>query len=328
MSETRARSDSGNAVASAAAEAGTGDLTIRPLSAGEEELFTAFPASSLAGIQSIGRDFGELLRLDQYRLEWTWVALRQGEVVARAAWWGGPDDARPIALDWFDFGTDVAAGAALLRAAPFREAEYCLVMPPAWRQDPVAKAEGELRIEAAERAGMRSLVERLRYEWTPAAGLPDRPGRLDFRPEPSDPAMLGVLRRIVVGSLDAHMRRITERQGADAAAQDELDFLRWMPSPRGWFRLAYTQAGELVGLAVPGRTHAAPCIGIVGVVPEQRGHGYAYDLLVEATRMHVAEGAESIVAETDVTNAPMAATFARAGYPIVQERVYLTWPQG
>jgi hypothetical protein len=35
------------------------------------------------------------------------------------------------------------------------------------------------------------------------------------------------------------------------------------------------------------------------------------------------EGADHIVAGTDQTNFPMAATFAKAGYPIVQERIDL-----
>lgn len=92
---------------------------------------------------------------------------------------------------------------------------------------------------------------------------------------------------------------------------------------RVWWRLAYTVDGELVGLTVPGRNYGGPTIGIVAVVPERRGHGYAYDLLVEATHLLVAEGATEITAETDTANTPMAATFARAGYPVVQERVYL-----
>jgi ribosomal protein S18 acetylase RimI-like enzyme len=124
--------------------------------------------------------------------------------------------------------------------------------------------------------------------------------------------------------LDAHSRKARDSGGLDLAAQEELDFLRWMPSPREWWRLAYTRDGELVGLTVPGRNYASPVIGLIGVVPEQRGNGYAYDLLVEATHMLVDEGVEQITAETDVTNTPMAANFAKVGYPIVQERVYLT----
>jgi ribosomal protein S18 acetylase RimI-like enzyme len=114
------------------------------------------------------------------------------------------------------------------------------------------------------------------------------------------------------------------RGGPDEAARDQMEFLLSMPSPREWWRLAYTVDGELAGFAVPGRTYRGPSIALIAVLPEQRGHGYAYDLLVEATHMLVAEGAEVITSETDTTNTPMAATFARAGYPIAQERIYLT----
>jgi len=170
---------------------------------------------------------------------------------------------------------------------------------------------------------MKPFVERLRYTWTPAAGLPERPGRLQYRPEPDDDVILDVLGRLTEGSLDAHQRRIADKEGTEAAAKDDLEFLHWMPSPREWWRLAYTVDGELVGLTVPGANFGGPVIGIVGVVPEQRGHGYAYDLLVEATHLLVETGATEITAETDVTNTPMAATFKRAGYPVTQERLYL-----
>lgn len=299
------------------------DVVVRPLVAGEEELFLSLTEPALVGVQSVGRDYRELTGLGQYRPEWTWVALRGDRVVARAAWWGAPDDDKPITLDWLDFRDGESdAAVAILRAAGI-EAEYCLVLPPRWRADPAARKAGEGRIEVAERAGMRLFVERLRYTWTPADGLPERPGRLRFEPEPDDGVIFDVLRRIAHGSLDAHQQRNMALGGPDAVAREELEFLRWLPSPRAWWRVASTVDGEVVGLTVPGRNYGGPTIGIVGVVPEQRGHGYAYDLLLEATHLLVAEGAGQITAETDTTNTPMAATFTRAGYPITQERVYL-----
>lgn len=60
-----------------------------------------------------------------------------------------------------------------------------------------------------------------------------------------------------------------------------------------------------------------------GTVPEQRGHGYGYDLLAECTHFLAAEGAEFIAGATDRGNIPMAAAFARAGHRISQERVHL-----
>jgi RimJ/RimL family protein N-acetyltransferase len=300
------------------------DLVVRPLVSGEEELFLSLTEPSLVGVQSFGRDYRELAALGQYRPELTWVALRGDRVVARAAWWIGPDDEKPIALDWLDFvDGESAAAVDILTAAGF-DAKYGLVLPPHWRDDPAARKAGEGRIDVAQRAGMRLFVERLRYTWTLADGLPDRPGRLRFEPEPDDDRIFDVLRRIAQGSLDAHQRRNMADGGPDAAARDELDFLHWLPSPREWWRLAYTMDGELAGLTVPGRNYNSATIGIVGVVPEQRGNAYAYDLLVEATHLLVAEGAEQVTAETDTTNTPMAATFARAGYPITQERIYFT----
>lgn len=133
--------------------------------------------------------------------------------------------------------------------------------------------------------------------------------------------MLDVFRRVHHDTLDAHARRTIATAGLDAAAQEDLDLLRWLPSPRQWWLLAYDEAGELVGLTIPARNHNDPIIAYVGVVPEHRGHGYAYDLLAEATHRLVAEGADRIVAATDTTNTPMAAAFAKAAYPIALHRI-------
>lgn len=295
-------------------------LELRPLVAGEEDLFLSLQDPALVGTQSVGRDYREFVELRQYRPEWTWVALRDGVVVARAAWWGGPDDQKPLALDWLDFapGEDDAAVAMLRKAAV--DVGYCLLLPPGWRDKPAVKAAGEARIDVAQRAGITPVVERLHYRWTQADGLPPRPGRLVFREEPDDDKILAALTLIAHGSLDAHERRAAS---PEAAAKHEMDFLHWMPSPREWWRLAFTPDGALVGLTVPGRNYSNPVIGIIGVVPAQRGNGYAYDLLIEATHLLVDEGVDDITAETDTTNTPMAANFAKAGYPVTQERVYL-----
>ncbi|MFE0627654.1 GNAT family N-acetyltransferase [Streptomyces sp. NPDC058864] len=299
------------------------DLVIRPLAAGEEALFESLPDPGLVGFAAFGDTYGGMAAAGEYRPEWTWVALRDGVVVARAAWWAGPEDDEPLALDWFDF-TDAGAAAELLRTSPLR-AEYSLKLPPGWRDVAAVREQARARIDAAVAAGLTPLVERFRYRWTPDCGVPARPGRLEFRPEPDDGAFLDVFRRIHRGSLDAHVRRTVAASGLEAAAREQLDYLRWLPSPREWWRLAYDSAGDLVGLSVPGRHYGDPLIGYIGVVPEHRGHGYAYDLLVEATHKLADEGVDRIVAGTDQANTPMAAHFARAGYPIAQERIDLIW---
>jgi GNAT superfamily N-acetyltransferase len=298
------------------------DLVIRPLRAGEEHLFETLSDPALVGPGWAGRDFRATLARREYRPEWTWIASRHDRVVARAAWIGSPTDDEPFCLDWFDFGADPDAGTALLRTAPY-ETDYVLRLPVGWRDTPDVRHEAQRRLDVAERAGMKPLVERLHYGWTPSCGLPEPPGRLGFRPEPDDDVVLDVLRQIVAGTLDAHERRTIAERGLDAAARAELEFVHWMPSPREWLRLAYTPDGEVAGLAVPGHNHRDPVIAFIGVVPAQRGHGYGYDLLVEATHLLAADGADRVIADTDATNTPMAAAFRRAGYPITEERIFL-----
>jgi RimJ/RimL family protein N-acetyltransferase len=298
------------------------DLVIRPLAAGEEPLFDSLADPSLVGRGFLGERYADGAARGEYRPQWTWVALRGETVVARAAWWAGPGDDAPMVLDWLDF-TEPDAAVQLLRAAGLR-AEYSLVVPPGWRDTPEAARAARARIAVAEAVGLTLLVERYHYRWTPECGLPARPGRLEFRPEPDDAVILDVCQRVLPGSLDAHARRAIASCGPDAA-RDDLAHLLWMPSPREWWRLAYTPGGDLVGLTVPCRNHHDPVVGYVAVLPEHRGHGYAYDLLAEATHVLVGQGADRIVANTDVPNIPMAATFAKAGYPITQHRIDLTY---
>ncbi|WP_062214199.1 GNAT family N-acetyltransferase [Streptomyces sp. NBRC 109706] len=302
------------------------DLVIRPLADDE----TSAPFHSLPDPGVVGRAllpsphdrFETVAAGGEYRPEWTWLAFRGDTVVARVAYWGSENDASPKALDWFDF-TDREAAVALLRATPF-DAEYELVLPPGWREDPAALAAAEARIEAATEAGYRTLTERFRYVWTTECGLPENPGRLEFRPEPDDGAVFDVLRRIHSDTRDHHALRAIAKHGPDGAAQEEMDFINWLPSGRETLRLAYTPEGALVGIQIPGQNPAGACVGLIGVVPEQRGHSYGYDLLAECTHTLVAHGAKRIAAATDVGNSAMAASFARAGYPIAQHRYCMT----
>jgi RimJ/RimL family protein N-acetyltransferase len=267
-----------------------------------------------------------MLAAGHYRPAWTWVALRDGRLVARAAWWGAPDREHPSLLDWFDLGTDpdrVEVGARLLgtanqalRTEDGRRPEYRLFLPADWRTQPELRDAIQDQLAAAGQAGMELLDERRRYEWTPAAGLPERSDRLTFRPvgTADTDQVLVALREISHASLDIHTVREVGRAGAEQAARTQLAGLDGLGGPRSWWRLAFAPDGQLVGIAVPAGNFEGPVIGFIGVVPGQRGAGYGLDLLAEATHILAAEGADRIRADTDSTNTPMAAAFERAGY--------------
>lgn len=287
------------------------DPVIRALDESDAHLFDALP-------DPLGARAAH--RLTTWRPDWQRVALRDGTVVARAAWWGGPNDTEPLTVDCFDLiEGEEEAGAALLRSAPWR-VEVELNLPPGWRDSPEARAAAEARFTALRAAGYDLLVERFIYRWTPACGLPERPGRLVFGPEPDDSVFFDALRRIHSVTLDAHAQRAVRQGGVEQAAQEEIDFFRWCPSPREWWQVARTPEGDLAGIHIPAHNPSGPCIGFIGVVPEQRGHGYARDLLAECTHYLAERGAEFIAAATDQGNFPMAAHFAKAGYPVIRER--------
>jgi len=294
------------------------DLVIRALDEREAPLFDAL--SDPLGAR-------ESHRLTRHRPDWKRVALRDGKVVARGAWWGGPDDTAPVNVNWFDVAEgEEEAGAELLRTAPW-QVELEMNLPAGWREDPELWAAAKVRFTAMEKAGYELLVERFLYRWTPEHGLPERPGRLEFRPEPDDAVFFDLLRRIHSATLDAHALKAIEEDGLDRAAQEELDFFHWCPSPREWWQIAHTPQGDVAGMHIPAHNSSGPCIGFIGVVPEQRGHGYAYDLLAECTHYLVERGAEFVTAATDRGNFPMAANFAKAGYPVVRERLNYCPPQ-
>ena len=207
------------------------DLVIRALAESDARLFHALPGPALVGRGRFGHTYATVGQGGEYRPEWTWVALREERVVARAAWWGGPDDTAPVALDWFDFADGEAGAAAeLLRTAPLR-AEYSLLAPPGWRDRPEERAAARARVDAAVAGGLNPLVERYRYDWTPALGLPGRPGRLEFRPEPDDAVIADVLRHVHQGTLDAHDRRTIAESGVEAALDENLRLLPLVPLP-------------------------------------------------------------------------------------------------
>lgn len=312
------------------------DLIVRPLRDGEVDLFTSMPGSSGPWHPDFVRDYRELLAARHYRLQWTWVALRGGTVVARAAWWGFPDSDGPYTLDWLEFASEVD-GAELVRAAhrvlrtpDGATPEYHLFVPLDWRDRRPVRELTQRRLAAARGAGMKIQVERWSYLWTLADGLvPAPPTRLRLRPVTAEDTdlLVDVLARVATGSLDvATKTKLARHPTAEAFGRAELADLGSFPAPRTWWRLAYDADGELIGLAVPTRNYSIPVVGYVAVLPEHRGRGYVDELLAETTRVLVENGADRIGADTDSTNTPMAAAFDRAGYRKLKVRLVIGSP--
>jgi ribosomal protein S18 acetylase RimI-like enzyme len=317
------------------------DLFFRPLRAGEFGLFSRFAAAA-AGVGARSRTLEEYFAAGDFRPEWTWVAVREGAVVARAAFWAPAGYRHPFSLEWFDLGGGsdrVEVGAALLRAAyaavvtpdyfaPSHpdgdRPDYHLFLPADWRERPDAHAEATDRIAAAEQAGLRFSVERLNLRWTPAQGLPARSTRLRFTAATDNRLILDALAGISTDTLDIGTQHDIQQLGLRPAAQARLDKLAGMPGGRDWWRLAVHPRGDLVGILMPTHNGTTATIGYLGVLPEHRGQHYSDDLVTEALHLFTAAGETEATDNTDVGNTPMAASFARVGYRVTGRRMIFT----
>ncbi|MEU4729957.1 GNAT family N-acetyltransferase [Streptomyces sp. NPDC023588] len=275
----------------------------------------------------------EELAGNQFRPEWTWFAEdADGEVLARALWWGRADSERPIALDCLQVRSSVADPAAVAagllaagHAAFGNLPVYNISLPCGWRDEPELAAAVAWRREAAYGAGLTREIERLRYEWTPAAGTTEPTGRLVFR-DGTDEEFLDAFVRLSAGSLDLHTQTELQSMDAEQLAREDVEFYLDCPGERSWWRLAHLPDGTLAGMAIPSATPYHRNVGYLGVVPEQRGQGLIDEILGEITRFHASEGAERVTATTDSVNAPMAAAFDRAGYQVSEIRLVMEAP--
>jgi len=299
------------------------------------------PASTLTA-----RQFTARLGTREYRPEWTWVAEEPGTdaPLAVAVWWGDPRENLPGALDGV-FVRDAPGlatadraqlAAALLAAAHTAYAgagatelpDYHVFLPGDWRDRPEVTASLAWREQAARSAGLVTTLERLRYEWVPAGGLPDPPQQLALRPEPDDEVFTGLFTRVLAGSLDTTSRREADTIGAEAQARHDVAFYRdKMLGDRSWWRVAVAPDGQLAGFGIPSRNTDFPVVGYLGVLPEYRGHHYVDEILAWITRFLAIEaGAQAIRADTDLVNRPMAAAFERTGYRNFSRRLVLSAP--
>jgi ribosomal protein S18 acetylase RimI-like enzyme len=177
------------------------------------------------------------------------------------------------------------------------------------------------RLEVLEGAGFAFRRETDRFHRR-GEEPPPVPGRLSFRTlqEVGEAAFVDAMMRVSEGTLDREIRKERTRLGPLWAARDFFDDARRVEHDPSWWRLAYDGPGEdLAGLVMPAEPPGFLTIFYVGVVPEMRGRGYVDELLAAGTAALLGAraqggGEKPLWADTDVTNAPMAAAFGRAGW--------------
>jgi RimJ/RimL family protein N-acetyltransferase len=258
------------------------------------------------------------------RPEWCFVAEEGDRPVGRVAFWTLPGMEEPFALvlldiDWEDDHTTV--GTRLLiysldaaRALGAEEIEHVIDDPPI---RPQFQHHADRRIELLESVGFSLRRETSRFERR-GTEPPTEPGRLVFRTleEVGKEPFIDAMERVSEGTLDREIRAEREKLGTKRAAQEFFDDASRVQHDASWWRLAYAPNGELAGLIMPAEPPGFLTIFYVGVVPDMRGRGYAHDLLAAgtATLLEAHSNDKPLIADTDVSNEPMAAAFKRAGW--------------
>lgn len=307
------------------------DLTLRPITGPDElNLFTRFP-------YVLNPEFVLDLDSGRRRPQWMWVALLGDRLVARAAWWSQPGDETPVLMDVLDFDAAIPGGAdaavrlietALAALVPqgMPRPQYTRFVPGDWRDHAEARRTVDDRMTVLERTGAKLFVERLRLEWRPGTPIADPTGRLAFRTV-RDSELIDLMTKVMDGTLDAHGRDdLTRMPAAEAARKHYDEELALYGTPRDWWQIATTTAGDAVGFVIPAHNAYNPIIAYIGVLPEHRGHGYIDEILAAGTRVLAAQGVPRIRAGTDVGNVPMARAFERAGYVNFERQIDMTWP--
>lgn len=279
----------------------------RPLVAGEESLFDSLP-DPLPSVLKMS--YAEGLAAGGFHPSRTWISVRDGRVVARAAWVLVPGSVGGPWLERFDLADSPEVGAALLSAA--HEAlggphPYHAALPVDWRSSPATVADA---FAAAELAGLSPGAERLRFS-RPATPCDDSPS-LSVRVATGPAEINALVARIATPDV------LTGSETARAVAGLDLarDPLPWLTGDATTWQVAHDGDTPL-GLVGTAGEACWPMLGYLGALTEAARPA----LLTAAVRVLLKGGAEQMVADTDADRPEVIADLERAGFRQIRARL-------
>jgi RimJ/RimL family protein N-acetyltransferase len=299
-------------------------MRIRSVGTNELDLFID-AAGSPDHRKEIEQYLDRMFAAGSMRPEWCFLAEEGDRLLGRVAFWTLPSMEEPFALVLLDVdweGDYAAVSTRLLgytldaaRALGAEDIEHVIDTPP---MRPQFQHHAQKRIELLKSAGFYLRRETGRYEWRETEP-PTEPGRLSFLAleEVGEEIFIEAMEKVSEGTLDREIRAEREKLGTKRAAQEFFDDAGRVQHDTSWWHLAYAPNGELAGLIMPAGPPGFLTIFYVGVVPHMRGRGYVNDLLAAGTATLLEAGNKNdkpLIADTDVSNAPMAAAFERAGW--------------
>ncbi len=250
--------------------------------------------------------------------ELSFIAEDDGKLVGRVFF-----HRRSSATELAMFGTHIdssvdffATGTALLNTALARQKDRGITAVEYAIYD-VFDPDPALYQALIEAVGFKQFQEKKRYVWQNSGAAVRVQVRLEFRPlsRVGEDEFTIALGRVTVGTLDRRDRSRLRKCGAAETARWYMRILKEGEFRPSQWLLGYLADGRLCGLVVPRRLNDQEgTIDYIGVVPELRGSGYGFDLLVKGTALLQQNGFKTVIAETDSENLPFHAELERAGY--------------
>ncbi len=287
--------------------------TYRPLVAGEESLFDSFP-DPLPSVPKIG--YADGLATGGYDPSRTWIALRDGRVVARAAWVLPPGSVGDAWLERFELIDSPAVGAALLSAAHDAlggPKPYHAALPADWRTSSSVQAAVSDALEAAEMADLKRTVERFRLKWTD--GEPALAEAVTIRAATGPDEVTALVARVTSPDVLTGSETARAVTGIDLAT----DPLPWLTGEAAAWHVAL-DGDRPLGLVGTAGDACWPLIGYLGLLGEPDSL-VRPALLTAAHRALVAGGAEEIVADVEADRPDVLADLEQAGFNRIRARL-------
>ncbi|MEV4760345.1 GNAT family N-acetyltransferase [Micromonospora sp. NPDC049559] len=279
---------------------------------------TTFPNDEERNAATAGYLSG-LLERGCTRPEWCLVAERDGALAGNVVLWTIPGRTVPTDIVLLEPGDSETGRALLDRAAGLARSlgaqtqGHVLDAPS---QAPQFQRGPQLREQLLAANGFSVTRDGCRFLWQAGDPLPAQDGRLHWRSlaELGEQPFVELLADAFTDTKDAvFLAEIAEHGLPGAAERNVTDMLELDHEP-DWYEIGYDRQGRRVALSMPARAPSSAVIGLVGVTPAGRGHGYATAAVARGTQILAASGATEIRGDCDASNIGMFRAFERAGY--------------
>jgi RimJ/RimL family protein N-acetyltransferase len=255
--------------------------------------------------------------------EWCVLGTVDGRPLGRAALWSLADQPVPsdvvlIEADWYDpeltVGREVLAAVHELAGGLGSHAlSHHVDSPPG---PPQYQEHEESRIRLLTLAGYEPLRDGLRWRYAGPSSPAPRESSLRFRTveDVGEEAFVEAIAATYEGTRDSWISQSIEELGALEAARTDFHELQGLEHEPAWWELGYTQDGALAGVVMGAKNPSSAVVAYIGVVPAERGRGFAPELVRRGTERLLASGQAEIRGDCDRDNVGMVKAFERAGF--------------